>query len=102
MVWMLVGLASALAILTIVLFVATQLRGGKAEAPVKTSEAKGPAEDKAAENGPQDAKANQGGNTSADGSTKDETKKGPARDLPSPMTRSKRRGRSRPESPRVS
>jgi hypothetical protein len=90
MVWTLVGLASALAILTIVLFVATQLRRGKsADAQVKTSEPKGGAEDKAAENGPQDAKAIEGGDTSADGSTKDETKKGPAGDLPSPRTGSK-------------
>ncbi|MGO8749084.1 MAG: DUF4339 domain-containing protein [Thermoguttaceae bacterium] len=87
MVWMLVGLASALAILTIVLFVVTQLRGRKsAETPVKTSEPKGSTEDKANENGPQDAKVNEGGETSADGSTKDETMKSPAGDLPSPVT----------------
>jgi hypothetical protein len=89
MVWTLVGLASALAILTIVLFVATQLRGRKPEAPGKTGEPKGSTEDKANENGPQDAKVNEGGETSADGSTKGETKKGPAGDLPSPTTGSK-------------
>ena len=62
MVWTLVGLAwRCLAILTIVLFVTTQLRSGKSETAGKTGEAKNRAEDKPVEES-QDANANEGSN----------------------------------------